>query len=109
MTNRFSVALLLGGWCLSAGCAQQAPPASPPASNSVTGAPQAAKVDLSVPRLPPKPLIWVEDWKGEPEASQERVNAEAVVQMADGMKAGQEYSNAARGYRTAIRTDPTWA
>lgn len=65
-------------------------------------------MDLSVPPLPPKPLIWVEDWKGEPELPQERLNAEAVAQMADGMKSRQEYSNAARSYRTAISTDPSW-
>jgi hypothetical protein len=117
--NRLSVALLLGCWCLNSGCTQQAPPVAPatggevePASAAVAsadiGAAQAAKVDLTVPRLPPKSLIWVEDWKGAPEPSQKRVNAEAVVQMADGMKAGRQYSNAARGYRTAIRTDPTW-
>ncbi len=113
--NRLSFALLLGCWCLNSGCSPQAPttdgkvtPAASAASNSETGAAQAGKIDLSVPRLPPKPLIWMEDWKGEPEPSQQRVNAEAVAQMADGMKASQQYSNAARGYRTAIRTDPTW-
>ena len=66
------------------------------------------KVDLSVPSLPPKPLIWIEDWKGEAELPQERVNAEAVARMADSMKSRRNYSNAARSYRTAIATDPTW-
>lgn len=118
--SKLSVALLLGCWCLNAGCVQQTPPsastsgeqgvpAASAESNSDAQAAQAAKADLTVPRLPRKPLIWVDDWKGEPESSQKRVNAEAVVQMADGMKSNQQYSNAARGYRSAIATDPTWA
>lgn len=114
---RLSVALLLGCWCFNSGCAPQVPPPAtgkqvdPPASAAPASdgdAAQPSTVSLAVPRLPPKPLIWLEDWKGEPESSQERVNATAVVQMADGMKSNGQYSNAARGYRTAIKTDPTW-
>lgn len=113
--NRMSVAILLGCWCLNSGCAQQAPttggkavPAASAASNNDVGAAKAEDVDWTVPRLPPKPLIWIDEWKGEPESSPERVNAEAVVRIADGLKATQQYSDAAGGYSKAIATDPTW-
>src|SRR4051812_10905292 len=114
--NRFLVALLLGFWGLDFGCTQQAPPttgekggrAAAAAPKTAVGAGEGGEVDWTVPRLPPKPLIWLEDWKGEPESSPQRVDAEAAVRIANHMKSIREYSDADRGYRRAIATDPTW-
>jgi predicted esterase len=76
---------------LIAGCAKPAPP-----------------VDLSIPKLSPKPVIWVEDWKGVGEVNPERAKATELMRQGDALKSQQQYADAEAVYRQAIDADPTF-
>ncbi|MDB5389481.1 MAG: tetratricopeptide repeat protein [Planctomycetaceae bacterium] len=103
---------------LIAGCAEK--PASPaipqsvpntPAITSQPGVPGAtgANADLSIPRLDPKPVIWLADLKEDPPLSAARAKARQLMSLADRLKAGGRFEDAEAKYKESIAADPTWA
>ena len=64
---------------------------------------------LSIPRLEPKPLVWLDDWPGLAPEPAARQDARDLVDMADQLKAFEEFSEAESYYQSAMQADPTWA
>lgn len=64
--------------------------------------------DLSIPKLAPKALVWVEDWKGEPEVTPARAEATDLMHHGDALKSQGDYAAAEKTYQQAMEADPTW-
>jgi len=62
-----------------------------------------------VPRLPPKPVVWLEDLKDVEEEPEARGQAQALMSQADRLKASGAFKEADEYYREAMKADPTWA
>lgn len=65
--------------------------------------------DLAIPRLDPKPLVWEDDWPGPDQEPPARLEARDLVDMADQLKAMEDFSEAESYYRMAMQADPTWS
>jgi predicted esterase len=64
---------------------------------------------FSIPRLDPKPLVWQEDWPGPPQETEARQEARNLVDIADQLKAFEDFSEAESYYELAMQADPTWS
>lgn len=67
-----------------------------------------ARPDFSIPRLTPKPVIWLEDWQGEPELSPARAKATELMRKGDALKSAGNYTEAEKIYLQAMDADPTF-
>lgn len=65
---------------------------------------------LSIPDLPPKPLVWLDDWKpSNKNVSAIREESRLQVRAADRLKAAERFEEAEQAYLRAMRIDPLWA
>lgn len=71
--------------------------------------PDEFEPDLSVPRLDPNPVVWVEDSREVEEVPPAREEAQALMSRADRLKSAEEFAEAEKAYREAMEADPTWA
>src|SRR5215208_820511 len=71
-------------------------------------APPSAPTDLSIPRLPPKPVVWVQDWQAPPEPAEPRKKAQVICSQADSLKSRGEHEQADNLYQEAMAADPSW-
>lgn len=66
--------------------------------------------ELTIPDLPPKPLVWVDDWKPSSEnVSPIREAARFQMRMADQLKSAKQFEKAEQTYLRTMRIDPEWA
>lgn len=77
---------------------------------TVSGQDSAAKLDLTIPKLPPKPLVWLDDYQPrETKLTQEQQNAKVLLNYGNRFKAGEQFEEAEEAYLSAIKYDPTLA
>lgn len=65
---------------------------------------------LSIPDLPPKPLVWIDDWQpAEEQVSPIREAARFEMRVADQLKSAEQFERAETKYLRAMQIDPLWA
>ena len=91
------------------GCAQSTPTGTQSNAPSVIGDTKSSSgIDLSIPRFPPKHVVWIEDWEGEDEPTEARQKAEEYASTGDQLKSRLRYIEADRQYELATMADPSW-
>lgn len=116
MKRLFTTSFCLLSLAFLVGCEKTAPSeltSSPTVGNDIDSQSNAANEtsateNLRIPVLPPKPLVWLDDWK-ETEPSEVRAIAMKHARKADYTKASGAYGVASRLYNQAIEADPTYA
>ena len=68
----------------------------------------SSETDFSIPRLSPKPVMWLSEYEAADELSPEREEAKRLVRVADMLKGQEVYDKAGLVYEQAINMDPTW-
>lgn len=65
---------------------------------------------LTIPDLPPKPLVWLDDWQpSEERVSAAREAARFEMRVADQLKSAEQFERAEAKYLRAMQIDPLWA
>ena len=90
---------------LLTGCSSSVDAPDAPSSPQPTEPPS---IDLSIPTLPPKEVVWYQDWQGVEDTSAERKQAQQVLRIANSLKSSQRYREAEEYYQMAMDSDPTW-
>lgn len=98
---------------LATGCGQPTGPSTEsnePVSQSTPASTvePAPVIDLSVPRLEPKPVVWLDELSEKEPAPKARREAKMLTFFADRSKASEQYEKAEQQYQEAIQADPTW-
>lgn len=65
--------------------------------------------DLSVPKIAPKPLAWIEDADDEKGVEKRSKAAKSLNSLANRLKASGRYEEAEKAYRAAMEADPSWS
>jgi predicted esterase len=76
--------------------------------NPQSAAKQSAPADTSIPRLKPRPVIWIDDLPDDPGLPPARQLAKKLTDQADMFKSLGQHANAEQLYRQAEETDQSW-